>query len=156
MLWLVPISNPKSAREHLQAPLPLAAPGLGPVLRFQLSAFSIWLRSPGVTATSCTQARTPHEPAYPPTSCIDWRLRKPYIPGMSTVAEIEAALPKLTAPELAQIERALHNQYRQRGGGIVYDDDYGTVTEADLIASADEAFQAYDRAEAEPAKRQPR
>jgi hypothetical protein len=41
VLWLVPISNPRSAREHLQAPLPLAAPGLGPVLRFQLSAFSI-------------------------------------------------------------------------------------------------------------------
>ncbi len=34
---------------------------------------------------------------------------------MSTVAEIEAALPKLTAPEIAQIERALHNHYRQRG-----------------------------------------
>jgi hypothetical protein len=75
---------------------------------------------------------------------IDWRLRKPYVLGMSRVAEIEAALPKLTAPELAQIERALHNQYRQRGGGIVYDDDYGTVTEADLIVSADEGFQAYD------------
>jgi len=74
---------------------------------------------------------------------------------MSTVAEIEAALPQLTAPELAQIERALHNQYRQRGGGIVYDDAYGTVTEADLIASADQAFQAYDRAELEHAKRQP-
>jgi hypothetical protein len=83
-------------------------------------------------------------------------LRNRYVPGMSTVAEIEAALPKLTAPELARIERALHNQYRQRGGGIAYDDDYGTVTEADLIASADEAFQAYDRAEAAYAKRQPR
>ena len=89
-------------------------------------------------------------------SRIDWQLRSRYVPGMSTVAEIEAALPKLTAPELAQIERALHNQYRQRGGGIVYDDDYGAVTEADLIASADEAFQAYDRAEAEHAKRKPR
>ena len=75
---------------------------------------------------------------------------------MSTVAEIEAALPRLTTEELAQIERALHNQYRQRGGGIVYDDAYGTVTEADLIASADEAFQAYDKAEAENAKRQSR
>lgn len=83
-------------------------------------------------------------------------MRDRYVPGMSTVAEIEAALAKLTAPELAQVERALRNQYRQRGGGIVYNDDYGTVTEADLIASADEAFQAYDRAEAEHAKRQPR
>ena len=40
---------------------------------------------------------------------------------MRTIAEIEAALPKLTISELAQIERGLHNQYRQRGGGIVYD-----------------------------------
>jgi hypothetical protein len=75
---------------------------------------------------------------------------------MSTVAEIEAALPNLTTSELAHIERALHNLYRQRGGGIVYDDIYGTVTEADLIASTDEAFQAYDQAEADHAKRQPR
>ena len=90
------------------------------------------------------------------TPHIDWRLRNRYVARMSTVAEIEAALPKLTAPELAQVERALHDQYRQRGGGIVYDDAYGTVTEADLIASADEAFQTYDRAEAEHAKRHPR
>jgi outer membrane PBP1 activator LpoA protein len=62
----------------------------------------------------------------------------------------------LNARRRQRIERALHNQYRQRGGGLVYDDDYGTVTEADLIVSADEAFQAYDRAEAEHAKRQPR
>ncbi len=75
---------------------------------------------------------------------------------MSTVAEIEAALPKLTNSELAQIERALHTQYRQRGGSLVYDDTYGTVTEADLVASADEAFQAYDQAEAEHAKRESR
>jgi hypothetical protein len=38
----------------------------------------------------------------------------------------------------------------------IYDDAYGVVTEADLIAEADEAFQTYDRAEAEPAKRQTR
>ncbi len=75
---------------------------------------------------------------------------------MSTVAEIEAALPTLTAEDLVRVEQAVHNQYRQRGGGIVYDDAYGVVTEADLIASADEAFQAYDRAEAEHAKRQTR
>ena len=71
---------------------------------------------------------------------------------MSTVAEIQAALAELTDSELEQIARAVHNQYRQRGGGIVYDDAYGTVTEADLIASADEAFQAYDRAENRDAK----
>jgi len=67
--------------------------------------------------------------------------------------EIEAALPKLTAEELVRVEQAVHNQYRQRGGGIAYDDAHGVVSEADLIASADEAFQAYDRAEDEHAKR---
>jgi len=75
---------------------------------------------------------------------------------MSTVKEIEAALPNLTAEDLVRVEQAVHNQYRQRGGGIVYDDAYGVVTEADLIASADEAFHAYDKAESEHAKRQAR
>ncbi len=75
---------------------------------------------------------------------------------MSTVKEIEAVLPKLTAEELVRVEQAVHNQYRQRGGGITYDDAYGVVTEADLIASADEAFQAYDKAEAEHARRKAR
>jgi hypothetical protein len=72
---------------------------------------------------------------------------------VSTIAEIEAVLPKLTAEELGQVERAVHNQFRQRGGGIIYDDTCGVETEADLIASTDEAFQAYGKAEAKHAKR---
>ena len=72
---------------------------------------------------------------------------------MSTIAEIEAVLPKLTAEELVRVEQAVHNQFRQRGGGIIYDDTYGVETDADLIASADAAFQAYDKAEAKHAKR---
>jgi len=52
-----------------------------------------------------------------------------------------------------RVEQAVHSQFRQRGGGIIYDDSYGVETEADLIASADETFQAYDQAEAEHAKR---
>ena len=75
---------------------------------------------------------------------------------MSTIAEIEAVLTTLTPEELARVEHAVHNQYRKRGGGIVYDDTYGVVTEEDLISSADEAFQAYDKAESEYAKRQAR
>jgi hypothetical protein len=39
-----------------------------------------------------------------------------------------------------------------QGEGIIYDDAHGIVTEADLIASADEAFQAYDKAESEQPK----
>ena len=77
-------------------------------------------------------------------------------PAMSTIAEIEAVLPKLTSEELARVEQAVHNQYRQRDGGIVYDDAHGVVSEADLISSADEAFQSYDRAEEENAKRKAR
>jgi hypothetical protein len=49
---------------------------------------------------------------------------------MSTVAEIEAVLPR-------------------RANGVIYNDKYGVVTEGDLIASADEAFQAYDKAVAD-------
>jgi hypothetical protein len=84
---------------------------------------------------------------------VDPRFFDDYLPAMSTIAEIEAVLPKLTAEELARVEQAVHKQYRERGGGIIYDDAYGVVTDADLIASADEAFQAYDQAETKHAKR---
>lgn len=72
---------------------------------------------------------------------------------MSTIAEIEAVLPNLSAEELVQVEKAVHSQFRQRGSGIVYDDTHGVETESDLIASADAAFQSYDQAEAKNAKR---
>jgi len=72
---------------------------------------------------------------------------------MSTITEIEAVLPKLSTEELVRVEQAVHSQFRQRGGGIIYDDAHGIVTEADLITSADEAFQAYDKAESKHAKR---
>jgi len=75
---------------------------------------------------------------------------------MSTVAEIEAALPQLSTEQLLRIEQALHQQYRQRGGNLIYDDAYGIVTDADLIASAEDAFQTYDKEEAEHAQRQHR
>ena len=70
---------------------------------------------------------------------------------MSTVVEIEAVLPKLTTEELRRVENAVHQQYRQRHDGIVYDDSYGVVTEADLIASAEQAFLTYDKEEQERA-----
>jgi hypothetical protein len=75
---------------------------------------------------------------------------------VSTVAEIESVLPKLTTEELRRVEHAVHEQYRQRHDGIVYDDSYGVVTEADVIASADKAFLAYDKEERERAQRQAR
>jgi len=72
---------------------------------------------------------------------------------VSTITESKPDLLRLTAEELERVERAVHNQFRRRGGGIVYDDTYGVETEADLIASADAAFQLYDKAEAKNAKR---
>ena len=72
---------------------------------------------------------------------------------MSTIAEIEAVLPMLTAEELVRVEKAVHIQFRRRGGGIIYDDSHGVETDADLIAAADEAFLAYDKAEADHARR---
>jgi hypothetical protein len=75
---------------------------------------------------------------------------------MSTVVEIESVLPKLTTEELRRVEEAVHQQYRQRHDGIVYDDSHGVVTEADLIASAEEAFLTYDKEEQERAQRQAR
>jgi hypothetical protein len=71
---------------------------------------------------------------------------------MSTIAEIEAVHPKLSAEELVRVEKAVHSQFRQRGSGIIYDDTHGVETEADLIAAADAAFQIYDKAEAKHAK----
>jgi hypothetical protein len=68
---------------------------------------------------------------------------------MSTVAEIEAVLPKLATEQLRQIERAVHGQVVQRADGVLYDGKFRVVAEADLIASADEAFQAYDKEEAD-------
>jgi hypothetical protein len=75
---------------------------------------------------------------------------------MSTVAEIEAALPLLSTEQLLRVEQALHQQYRQRGGNLIYDDSYGVVTDADLIASAEAAFLAYDKEEAENAQHRTR
>ncbi len=72
---------------------------------------------------------------------------------MSTIAEIEAVLPNLTSAELVKVEQAVHSQFRQRGGGIIYDDTHGVETEADLIAAADAAFRTYDQAEAKNAQR---
>ena len=73
-----------------------------------------------------------------------------------SIAEIEAAIPRLSLEELHRIEQAVHLQYRERHDSVIYDDSYGVITEADLIASADRAFLIYDKEEQENAKRRPR
>ena len=67
---------------------------------------------------------------------------------MSTVQEIEAVLPQLSAVELRQVVRQADQLFRQKLGGTIDDDHYGTVSDQDLIVAGDEAFLAYARAEA--------
>ena len=63
---------------------------------------------------------------------------------MSKVLEITEVLPKLSDPELRDVERALHALYRQRGSGIIYDDAYGVWTEEDQAQAAAGIFQMLD------------
>jgi hypothetical protein len=67
---------------------------------------------------------------------------------VSTVTEIQAALPKLSDQELRQIEASVRELYRSRKVGIIYDDAYGVWTEEDQISAAAEAFAVLDKAEA--------
>ena len=64
--------------------------------------------------------------------------------GMSTIAEITEALPKLTTEELMRVESLLHKLQRQRGAGILYDDAYGVWTEDDQASVAAEAWDMLD------------
>lgn len=75
---------------------------------------------------------------------------------MSTLGEIEAALPRLNDDELRQLDRTVRRLYRERHPKVIYDDAYGVYTDADLIASAEEAFLMYDKEEKEHANRPPR
>jgi hypothetical protein len=75
---------------------------------------------------------------------------------MSTLTEIEAALPKLTDAELKQLAANLDRLYRERKGALIYQDAAGNLTEADLIIAADRAFQEYDKAEEADANRKTR
>ena len=69
---------------------------------------------------------------------------------MSTVAEITEALPRLSQEELGQVERALHQAYRSRGAGLIYDDAHGVWTEEDQAAVAAQTFALLDAAESPP------
>ncbi len=65
--------------------------------------------------------------------------------AVSTVSEIQAALPGLTAEELQAVDAALRRQFRERKLGILYDDTYGLWTEDDQASAAAEAFALMDR-----------
>jgi len=66
---------------------------------------------------------------------------------MSTVSEIQAALPQLTSAELQTVDAALRAQFRARKIGILYDDAYGVWTEEDQASAAAEAFALMERQE---------
>jgi len=70
-----------------------------------------------------------------------------YIACMSTVTEIQAALPKLGNDELRQVEQSVRQLYRARNAGIIFDDAYGVWTEADQASAAAEVFELFDRVE---------
>ncbi|MBI4473082.1 MAG: hypothetical protein HY646_10465 [Acidobacteria bacterium] len=75
---------------------------------------------------------------------------------MSSLTEIEAALPNLTDAELKQLAADGDQLYRERKGALIYQDSYGDLTDADLIVAADRAFQEYDQDEESRAHRQTR
>ncbi len=75
---------------------------------------------------------------------------------MSTLTEIEAALPGLNNRELKQLVADVDRLYRERKGALIYQDSYGDLSEADLIVAADRAFQEYDKDEESRANRPPR
>jgi hypothetical protein len=66
---------------------------------------------------------------------------------MSTVSEIQAALPGLTTEELQIVDAALREQFRTRKLGILYDDAYGLWTEEDQASAGAAAFALMDQAE---------
>ena len=66
---------------------------------------------------------------------------------MSTVSEIQAALPQLTSEELQTLDAALRAQFRARKVGILYDDAYGVWTEEDQASAAAAAFGLLDQEE---------
>jgi len=67
--------------------------------------------------------------------------------SMSTVSEIQAALPRLTTEELRALDVALREQLRTRKIGILYDDACGLWTEEDQASAAAEAFALMDQEE---------
>lgn len=69
---------------------------------------------------------------------------------MSTVAEIEAVLPNLSAEDLLRVEAALHRLQRSRGVGIIFDDAYGIWTEDDQSSVAAEAWSVMEKGETGP------
>ena len=63
---------------------------------------------------------------------------------MSTLAEIEAVLPRLTVEELMRVESLLHKLQRKRHAGVICDDAYGLWSEEDQASATVEAWDILD------------
>ena len=92
----------------------------------------------------------------PAQVCVEMHDSVRYCPSLSTLTEIEAALPALSERELKQLAADVDRLFRERKGALIYQDAHGLETEADLLLTADRAFQEYDRAEEPRANRTPR
>jgi len=66
-----------------------------------------------------------------------------------SAAELLATLPTLETDELRRVESRIIELYRQRGEGIVFDDEYGVLTETDRAAVAQEALDVVDGLQSE-------
>ncbi len=62
--------------------------------------------------------------------------------------QIASAAESLTDEDVLKLDRRLHQILRDRGVGLIYDDNYGSMSDSQLLAEADAAFLAYDEAEA--------
>jgi hypothetical protein len=69
---------------------------------------------------------------------------------MSTVAEINETIHRLSNDELRAVERQLMQEFRERKVGIIYDDTYGTFTEEDLRAAQDQVLRVIEGESPEP------
>jgi hypothetical protein len=65
-----------------------------------------------------------------------------------SMKELLAALSDLDTGELKRIESRITELYRQRGEGIVFDDDYGIWTEDDQAGLAAESLATVDSGKA--------
>lgn len=80
--------------------------------------------------------------------CIDCRSDLIHIGLVSKVEQIEAALPELSPAELRRIVQRADELFRTAKGSAIYHDAYGTLSDAELIIAADQAFAMYDKEEA--------
>jgi len=64
---------------------------------------------------------------------------------MTTIQEIKKSLPSFSTTEIYNIERVIHDLYRESNEPVIYDDAYGVWTEYDQTSAASEVFELLDK-----------